>query len=83
MSTLSIRRLPKELERALIREAKQQGKTKTEIVIQALRSAFRLGSEEDKRVKIRKHFGKMSHSDYLTFREATKEFSEIDSELWK
>ena len=83
MSTLSIRKLPPELEKALQREVSNEGITKTEIVLQALREKFHQVLPVRNREKIRKFFGKMPRSDYKTFQETTGAFSEIDESLWK
>ena len=83
MSTLSLRQLPKELERALLREAKTKNKTKTEIVISALENQFGLSPVKKKREQIRKFFGKMSARDYESFKKATRDFSSIEEDLWK
>lgn len=83
MSSLSIRKLPPDLEKALRKEAKRQRKTKTGIVIQALESAFHLAPSQERRRKVRDFFGKMSPDEYQAFKKATEEFSRIEEDLWK
>lgn len=83
MSSLSIRKLPRKVEKALVREAKKEGKTKTEIVLEALEKRFGLSHESRRREKIRQFFGKMSPEDLKKFQEAIRPFSEIEKELWE
>ena len=82
MSTLSIRSLPKILERALKEETRRSGKTKTEIVIRALENLFHLGGKATKREKLRAFFGRMSREEFEAFQRATACFSEVDKDLW-
>ena len=82
MSSLSIRKLPHDLERELVREARKRGSTKSEIVIEALKMRFGLGDRALLRKRLRGFFGKMSRADLKEFDEATKGFSKIDPELW-
>lgn len=83
MSVLSIRNLPKEVEKALVREAKSRGRTKTDIVIEALRKKFHLDPLSAKRKTLRSFFGQMSAHEWDEFKKITGGFSEIDEELWK
>lgn len=83
MSSLSIRKLPKEIERALRNEAKERKRTKTEIVLRALEERFRLGDRERKRQKLRRFFGRMTQDEFASFKKATAPFSEIEKDLWK
>ncbi len=83
MSVLSIRNLPKEVEKALIRESKSRGRTKTDIVIEALRKKFHLEPLLAKRKTLRSFFGKMSSGEWEQFQKNTAGFSEVDEELWK
>lgn len=82
MSALSIRNLPRDLEKSLIREARRAGKTKTEITLEALRERLGLTDQSRKRAELRQFFGRMSEHEFQRFREATKPFSEIEPELW-
>ena len=83
MSTLSIRKIPKEIEKALIHDAKRKGKTKTAIVIEALQEKYHLEPLSTKRRSIRKFFGKMTSKEYQEFLDFTHPFREIDQEMWK
>ena len=83
MSTLSIRKIPKEIEKALIRDAKTQGKTKTDIVIEALAHKYHLEPLAIRRQTIRHFFGQLTRPEYHEFLAAIKPFSEIDPEMWK
>lgn len=83
MSTLSLRSLPKDLERAIREEARRSGKTKTEIVIFALQNLFQLGSKSQKRAKIQSFFGKMTPEDLKRFEKTVAPFSDVEPDLWK
>ena len=83
MSTLSIRKLPKDLEKALLQEAKIKKTTKTKIVLQALEEKFSLGSGEKKRQKIRRFFWRMTKKQYESFKKATEDFARIENDLWR
>ena len=60
MSTLSIRSLPRDVERLLVREARREGKTKTEIVLQALKERFGLTARTKRRAELRCDTGNRS-----------------------
>lgn len=83
MSSLSIRKLPRDVEQALCRAAKAQKTTKTEIVLQALQERFQLGDRERKRRNLRGFFGRMTMDQYTDFKKTTEPFSEIERDLWK
>ncbi len=83
MSALSIRKLPKEIDKALREEARVRKITKTEIVLQALQERFHLGEFEMRRRGIRDFFGRMTKDQYASFKKATAPFSEIEEDLWK
>ncbi len=82
MSSLSIRRLPKILQSALAREARKLGKTKTDIVIEALEQRYSFQPANQRRQTLRDFFGKMTRRELKKFQEATKCFSEIDKDMW-
>lgn len=83
MSALSIRKLPKEIDRALREEARARKTTRTEIVLDALKDRFHLSDQERKSRKIRSFFGKMTREQLDSFQKATEGFSLIDEEMWK
>lgn len=83
MRSLSIRKLPGDIDAALHRAAKAQRTTKTEIVLQALQERFQLGDRERKRRNLRGFFGRMTTDQYADFKKATEPFSEIEKDLWK
>jgi hypothetical protein len=83
VSALSIRKLPREIEEALLREARQKGKTKTEVVLEALEEKFHLGHAVKRREGLRAFFGKMSQGEYEEFLKATEDFSKVESDLWR
>lgn len=83
MSSLSIRKLPRDIEKALRQEAKVQKTTKTEVVLRALEERFHLGDRERQRQNLLKFFGRMTRDQYAAFKKATESFSEIEKDLWK
>ncbi len=83
MSTLSIRKMPKEIEKALIHDAKKKGKTKTDIVIEALQEKYHLEPLSVKCRSIREFFGKMTSKEYQEFLDVTQPLREVDQEMWK
>lgn len=83
MSFLSLRKLPKNLEKALLKEARIKKTTKTEVVLRALEDRFGLSRQEKRRQKLGQFFGHMTKRQYECFKKATEDFSKIDEELWK
>jgi hypothetical protein len=83
MSSLSIRKLPKDIEKALLEEARSRGTTKTEIVLKALEERFCLGDRERRGRRLRDFFGRMTRDQYAAFRRATEPFSQVEEDLWK
>lgn len=82
MSSLSIRQLPGILQSALTREAKRLGKTKTDIVIEALEQRYSLQPLNRRRQTLHGFFGKMTKRELKKFQEVTKCFSEVDKDMW-
>ncbi|MBI4238833.1 MAG: hypothetical protein HY696_10550 [Deltaproteobacteria bacterium] len=82
MSALSIRMLPKGIAMALRDAVRKTGKTKTEIVLQALAKALGVTPHRERRARVRQFFGHMQRSDYAAFRKATRHFSHIDESEW-
>ncbi|QQR79489.1 MAG: hypothetical protein IPJ69_08985 [Deltaproteobacteria bacterium] len=83
MSYLSIRSLPQDIERALKAEAKQCGKSKSQIVIEALAEKFGLHSKAQKKKRLRAFSGKLSQEDFESLQKAVEDFETIDPSLWK
>lgn len=83
MSTLSIRKMPKEIEKAIMSDVKKRNKTKTDIVIEALQQKYHLEPLITKQENLRKFFGKMTSKEYQEFLAATHPFQTIDQEMWK
>lgn len=81
MSYLSVRKIPREVERAILREARARGVTKTEIVVEALEEKFHVGENRKKR-NLRQFFGKMTPREFKEFQEITSDFEKIDEALW-
>jgi ribosomal protein L44E len=83
MSALSIRKLPKEIDQALQREARARNTTRTEIVLEALKERFHLSDQERKGRRLRSFFGKMTRPQLEAFQKATEGFSKIDPDMWE
>jgi hypothetical protein len=82
MSNLSIRKLPKEVEAALLKRAASQRKTKSQLVIEALTSYLGLETTESTYQKLKSFFGYMSKKDFDEFANQTRHFGEIDKDMW-
>ena len=82
MSSLSIRKLPQDIEKSLVREAKIRGSTKTELVLLALKQRYHLGDHAERKRNIRQFFGKMTQSEYQSFQKVTRDFSKVEEDLW-
>lgn len=70
----------------IMSEVESSGKTKTQVVIEALTRAFGLDGNRQKKSKLqelKKKYGRLSKEDLLVFEDVTKNLSEIDSEMWK
>ncbi|MBF0492592.1 MAG: hypothetical protein HQM15_07420 [Deltaproteobacteria bacterium] len=83
MSVLSIRSMPKELEKAIIQQAKKSGKTKTQVVLELLKKQLGFDEKSQRKKKLLKFFGKMDKKEYEEIDKRLKVFSEIDEEMWK
>lgn len=82
MSSLSLRKLPKDIEAALVREARRKGKTKTDVVIEALENHLKVGKHA-RAQQLRDWAGQMTLKELREFEEATKCFEKIDEDMWK
>lgn len=83
MAYLSLRSIPSDLKHLIETEIKKSNKTKTQIVIDALKLMFSLTPKDARRKKIRDFFHKAHKLDSKSFNESIKHFSKIDKELWK
>ena len=83
MSVLSIRSLPKEIEKAILEQAKKNKQTKTQVVIDLLRKQLGLDEKSQRKQKLLKFFGKMNKEDWKAFDESQKMFSQVDKEMWR
>ena len=83
MSVLSIRSLPKEIEKAILEQAKKNKQTKTQVVIDLLRKQLGLDEKSQRKQKLLKFFGKMNKEDWKSFDESQKKFSQVDKEMWR
>jgi hypothetical protein len=82
VSNLSIRKLPKEVEAALLKRAESLHKTKSELVIEALTTYLGLETTEAAYDKLNAFFGQMSKKEFADFSERTQCFGEIDKDMW-
>ena len=82
MSSLSVRKLPKEIEAALVKRAQATHRTKSELVVEALTNYLGLESADATHEKLRAFFGRMSEKEFSRFLEHTQCFGEIDKEMW-
>ena len=82
MSHLSIRQLPGDIEKALEHEAKVCGKTKSQIVLEALAERFHLSPQDQKKAKLKSFSGKLSKEDFSLLQKALEDFDTIDPSLW-
>ena len=80
---LSIRNLPKDIEAQVLRRSRQEHKTKTDVIVEALQLVFSLGPRNQRRKQLRDFFGKLPADQARTFQRATESFSQIDEDLWK
>ena len=88
MSYLSIRKLPPELNQAILQEVQKRQTTKSKVVIEALKQVFHLSGPPSIKVlrNTRGFFGKMSQKEYQEFQKLQKGFSVIsviEEEMWK
>lgn len=83
MSTLSIRKLPRDVEQALRRETRRQRKSKTDIVVHALKEAFHLGTHENRAEQLQRFFGGIAPEDLAALDKAVQDFEKIDEALWR
>lgn len=83
MSTLSIRKLPRDVEQALRRETRRQRKSKTDVVVHLLKEAFHLSTQEHRARRLQQFFGSVSPADLAALDEAVQDFEKIDEELWR
>ncbi len=84
MSQISLRSVPQEILKIINTKAKKLQKTKTEIVIEALRQAFGLTKKKSTIQRdVRSFFGKMTSDEFKEMQKTTKPFSSIDEEMWK
>lgn len=82
MASVSIRKLPPELEKAIQQEARKRKTTKTEVVLDALKEVFHPNKPSAKVHRdVRSFFGKLTRQDYHEFQELTRDFSAIDEAM--
>lgn len=83
MSALSIRKLPRLLAVAIEREARRQGRTKTEITLEALAAYFHLNRPHQRTQRLRQFFGRWTPEEYRAFKKATEPFDAVEEDLWR
>lgn len=85
MSSLSIRKLPPDLERALEHAARARRATKTAVVVSALRDALLPDQTAQQRrlLRFKRFFGKLTPEDYRALEQNTAVFEQVEDELWR
>jgi len=85
MSMLSIRSLPKEIEKALVMASKKTGASKSKIVKNALAQYFHLTEKNKRSKKLKKFFSTSSLTDVESkkLNAAMEIFNQVDKEFWK
>lgn len=80
---LSIRKVPPELEKAILAEAKKHKTTKTQVVLRLLKEAFQM-DKGPSRIKrdVRQFFGKMTWKEYHALQKSLGHFEEIEKDMW-
>jgi hypothetical protein len=82
MSTLSIHKLPPQLEKAMQNAIKTKRITKTEIVIRALENFLVVGSHQMRLNRLKAFFADAPGVDLKAFKKRTQILEKIDQELW-
>jgi hypothetical protein len=78
---LSVRAIPPELEERIAREARVRGQTKSRVVVDALRRAFRPAG--GRRRDLKRFFGGMSREEGRVLLRAVHDRRRPDPDLWR
>lgn len=81
MKTLTVRKIPPELGSALDAEKSRRGQSLNQTVIDLLRQSLGVGTRRSN--GLARFAGVWSEEEYREFKEATKQFEEIDEDMWR
>ena len=83
MSYLTVRKIPADVDKALLKEKRRRGKSLNQTVIDLLRQALDLNWELPAGNGLEKLAGTWTQKDLDRFERATAVFEQIDEELWR
>jgi len=83
MRHLTVRNVPDEVAKALLRHKQESGCSTNQAVIDLLRKALGLPPSATWDNGLAEHAGSWDAEDLAEFEQATRAFEEIDLELWK
>lgn len=81
LKTLTVRKIPPELARALDAEKRRRGRSLNQTVIDLLRQSLGVGRRRSN--GLARFAGDWTEEEYREFKEATRVFEEIDEEMWR
>ncbi len=81
MKTLTVRKIPPELGSALNAEKRRRGQSLNQTVIDLLKQSLGVGTRRSN--GLARFAGAWSEEEYREFKEATKQFEEIDEDMWR
>ncbi len=81
LKTLTVRKMPPELGRALNAEKRRRGQSLNQTVIDLLKQGLGVGTTRSN--GLARFVGVWSEEQYREFKEATKQFDEIDEDMWR
>lgn len=83
MTSITIHKLDKELEKRIRSEAKKQGLSLNQTIQETLRKAFGIEKPKSKKEKVfKKYCGIWKPSEIKEFKAATEVFERIDTDQW-
>ena len=83
MSEITIRRIPDIVENEIRKLASERRISLSKASILLLERALGIDSNQEKARNLSSLFGSCSREEYAEFRENTRHFDEIDSDIWK
>ncbi len=81
LKTLTVRKIPPELARALNAEKRRRGRSLNQTVINLLNQSLGVGRRRSN--GLAQFGGDWTEEEYREFKEATRVFEEIDEEMWR
>ena len=82
MKAITIRNVDPKLSRALEREKRRRGTSLNQTVLDILRSALGVDTDQPRSNGLRRLAGSWSDADLEEFEAATAVFEQVDEELW-